>query len=106
VPPDLRRTVETRLGYADIGIDPIVIENILKYQLQGEQGVYNMPLYMEKTLTALVAWGINLNLKRIKCYCYKVDDLKIFINFLNKFIAIHSAYLGFNSNYMIKMSFG
>ena len=48
MPPDLRRTVETRLGYADIGIDPIVIENILKYQLQGEQGVYNMPLYMEK----------------------------------------------------------
>ncbi|BED88782.1 hypothetical protein PspMM1_12500 [Pseudoalteromonas sp. MM1] len=57
VPHDLRRTVATRLGDADVGTDPIVIEKILNHQLQGVQGVYNMQEYMEKRRTALEEWG-------------------------------------------------
>ena len=38
VPHDLRRTVATRLGDADIGADPLVIEKILNHQLQGARG--------------------------------------------------------------------
>ncbi len=57
VPHDLRRTVATRLGDADIGADPIVIEKILNHQLQGVQGVYNMQEYMEKRRKALESWG-------------------------------------------------
>ena len=61
VPHDLRRTVATRLGDADIGADPIVIEKILNHQLQGVQGVYNLQEYMEKRMAALIAWGKKLS---------------------------------------------
>ena len=57
VPHDLRRTVATRLGDADIAADPIVIEKILNHQLQGVQGVYNMQEYMEKRREALGNWS-------------------------------------------------
>ncbi|MBB1445208.1 tyrosine-type recombinase/integrase [Pseudoalteromonas sp. SG43-3] len=60
VPHDLRRTVATRLGDADIGTDPIVIEKILNHQLQGVQGVYNMQDYMKKRRLALISWGEKL----------------------------------------------
>lgn len=63
VPHDLRRTVATRLGDADIGADPIVIEKILNHQLQGVQGVYNMQEYMKERERALVLWE-----KKIKEY--------------------------------------
>ncbi|MFK3863596.1 tyrosine-type recombinase/integrase [Pseudoalteromonas rhizosphaerae] len=58
VPHDLRRTVATRLGDDDIGTDPIVIEKILNYQLQGVQGVYNMQEYMGKRRNVLMLWGV------------------------------------------------
>ncbi|KPH91994.1 integrase [Pseudoalteromonas undina] len=60
VPHDLRRTVATRLGDADIGADPIVIEKILNHQLQGVQGVYNMQEYMEKRRRTLDKWQFKL----------------------------------------------
>ena len=60
VPHDLRRTVATRLGDADIGADPIVIEKILNHQLQGVQGVYNMQEYMEKRLMFINKWQLKL----------------------------------------------
>ena len=60
VPHNLRRTVATRLGDADIGADPLVIEKILNHQLQGAQGVYNMQEYMGKRRKALEVWGRKL----------------------------------------------
>lgn len=63
VPHDLRRTVATRLGDADIGTDPVVIEKILNHQLQGVQGVYNMQDYMDARRKALEEWGRKLIFK-------------------------------------------
>ena len=63
VPHDLRRTVATRLGDADIGADPLVIEKILNHQLQGAQGVYNMQKYMEARRKALEEWGGKITLQ-------------------------------------------
>lgn len=62
VPHDLRRTVATRLGDADVGTDPIVIEKILNHQLQGVQGIYNMQEYMEARKKALEQWHKKLNI--------------------------------------------
>ncbi len=60
VPHDLRRTVATRLGDADIGAVPIVVEKILNHQLQGVQGGYNMQEYMEKRLMFINKWQLKL----------------------------------------------
>lgn len=51
---DLRRTISTRLN--DMGVDFIVVEQLLGHAIKGVAGIYNRSQYLEQKLHALDKW--------------------------------------------------